>query len=704
MDKTPDRFVNRELSWLEFNQRVLDEAASEDVPLMDRLFFLTITGSNLDEFFMVRVGGLELLREANSRTRDPAGLTATQQLTAIARRVGAMVAGQYALYNNELLPALARAGLGITTPDAFSAAERARMQSAFTDEIAPVLTPMHVEAGPSFPLLRNLELYVAVQLEPDETDDAPHAYAVVRVGTGLNRLWPARETPSDRLFVLLEDLVILHLDTLFPGRRVLAAAPFRVTRNADMQIEEDFAEDLSQEMARVLKQRRTSACVRLEIGGRAPASLVDFLSGALDMRREGVHLINGPIDLTGLRPLAAVEERAALHYPAWPPQATADLDPKADLFEQIARHDILVSHPFESFDPVLRLVKDAAEDPDVLAIKQILYRTSPDSPIIRALRRAAESGKYVTAVVELKARFDEARNIAWARELAGAGVQVVYGVRHLKTHGKICLVVRREREGIVRYVHFGTGNYNDTTARLYTDVGLLTRDAELGADASAFFNAICGRSEPRPYTWLAQSPLGLRDHLLELVVDETTRKRKGHRARIRAKMNSLADPALIDALYAASQAGVDIELNVRGICCLRPGVPGLSENIRVISIVDRFLEHSRIFVFYHGGANLTYISSADWMPRNLDRRVELLVPVRDKDCKRKLKNILDACFADNTKARRIRPDGTYEPLRPEGRRRAVRSQELLYQQACAAWKQARRERLTSFEPHRPTPS
>ncbi len=700
MAHKPDRFINRELSWLEFNQRVLDEAACVDVPLMDRLFFLTITASNLDEFFMVRVGGLELTRLAGVRKRDIAGMTPVQQLTKISARVERMVADQYALYRDVILPELAHAGLALVTYGSLAADERAQARGTFTDEILPVLTPMFLDRDGPVPLLQNFDLYVAAELA-SEADEAGNDYAAVPVGRNLARLWPIVGREAGHAFMLIEDLVIQHIGDLFPGRDVLSAVPFRITRNADMAVEEDFADDLSREMETVLQQRRTSACVRLEIGTISSRSLVSFLRDLLDVPKTGVMRVEGPVDLTGLRPLVELEGYADLHASSWPPQPSADIDPKASLFAQIERRDILLSLPFESFDPIVRLVTEAADDPDVLAIKQILYRTSPGSPIIMALRKAAENGKYVTVVVELKARFDEARNIAWARELEAAGVQVVYGVKHLKTHGKICMVVRREREGVVRYVHFGTGNYNDKTARLYTDVGLLTRDPGLGADASSFFNAICGRSEPRPYRWLEQAPLRLRDRLLELIADETARAKQGQRARIMAKMNSLADPALIEALYKASRAGVEVLLNVRGICCLRPGVTGFSGNIRVVSIVDRFLEHSRIFHFHHGGARLTFISSADWMPRNLDKRVELLVPVRDKACKRKLLSILKACFADNVKARNILSDGGYGPVSHEKPRSASRCQEVLYRAAREARQQAERDRLTSFEPHLP---
>ena len=701
MADASERFINRELSWLEFNQRVIDEAANEGVPLMDRLFFLSVTGSNLDEFFMVRVGGLELLRQAGVRTRDPAGLTPIKQLAMIRQRVKSMVEDQYSLYRGMLQPELAKAGLLIVQPDVLSDTERVQMQERFKEQVLPVLAPMPLSLEGNFPLLHNLELYVGIRLAGRGAAEAEDEFAAVPVSRGLDRFLSVARDATGGVFVFIEDVVIHHAAELFPGRQILEAAPFRITRNADMRVEEEFAEDLAEEMERVLKERRTSGCVRLEVGHRMSPAMANFLAAALEGTRTTMLRIDGPLDLTGLRGLVEIEGRDELHFPSWTPQPSADVDPNVSLFEQLAGRDILVSLPFESFDPVVRLIREAAEDPGVLAIKQILYRTSPDSPVVQALRRAAENGKYVTAIVELKARFDEARNIAWARTLEVDGVQVVYSVKGLKTHGKICVVVRREREGIVRYMHFGTGNYNEKTARLYTDVGLLTRDQELGDDASAFFNAICGHSEPRPYTWIEQSPLGLRNRLLELIANEAARKQEGQRARIMAKMNSLADPALIEALYGASQAGVEILLNVRGICCLRPGVPGLSDNIRVVSIIDRFLEHSRIFHFHHGGSRLIYISSADWMPRNLDRRVELLVPVRDKTCRRKLEEILDACFADTTKASVMGADGTYARVATEGRKRPVRCQELLYQKACEARTRVRQNRLTVFEPHRP---
>lgn len=697
--KNTDLYINRELSWLEFNQRVLDNANNDEVPLLDRLFFLSVTGSNLDEFCMVRVGGLELLRQAGVRKRDPAGLSPGGQLTRIARRVKTMADDQYSCWKNHLLPELLKEGIRCVGYNDLSGSEQHRLKDEFLENVLPVLSPMPLDRGESFPLLHNMMLYVAVVMKKADSDDNRCQYAAVPVQRSLDRLVSISADDKRTAFLFIEDVVIHHIQELFPGREVIEAVPFRVTRNADMSVEEEFADDLAREMERILRQRRISGCVRLEIGHRASSRLRSFLVVALGVHKDFVFKIDGPIDLTGLRKFVGMEGHDHLSYEDWSPQPCSEIDLSKSMFDQISARDILISLPFESFDPVVRLVTEASEDPDVLAIKQVLYRTSPSSPIIHALRRAADNGKYVTVLVELKARFDEARNITWARDLEEAGVQVIYGVKYLKTHSKICMVVRKESEGIVRYLHLGTGNYNDKTARLYTDVGLLTRDADIGMDASSFFNAVAGHSEPKPYRRIAQSPTGLRNRLLELIEAETARKRQGQRACIMAKMNSLADPKLISALYEASEAGVEVLLNVRGICCLRPGVKGLSENIRVVSIIDRFLEHSRIFYFYNGGSKQVFISSADWMPRNLDRRVELLVPVTKKDCRRKLVRILETCFSDNVSASEILPDGGYRKVVPEAREKIVRAQEVLYQRAREAARRNRQNRRTTLTPH-----
>jgi polyphosphate kinase len=499
---------------------------------------------------------------------------------------------------------------------------------------------------------------------------------------------------------MLEDVVAMLIDRFFPGEDVLECVPFRLTRNADMGLREDQAFDLLAQMEELLDARKESDCVRLEIADHASPELLGFLRDALSLGEGDVFAVPGPLDLSALRQLADLAGFDDLRYPPWPPQPSPGVDPTVPMFDVLAHRDLLLYHPYDSFEPVVRLIEEAARDPDVLAIKQILYRTSRDSPVVAALARAAEQGKYVTAVVELKARFDEARNIEWARSLEQAGVQVIYGIKGFKTHAKVCIIVRREPQGIQRYLHLGTGNYNEQTARLYSDVSFMTANEELAADATNFFNAISGYSQPQRFRKIEAAPIGLRERLVEMIESETHRKQQGQKAQIAAKLNSLVDPQIIDALYAASQAGVKVRLNVRGICCLRPGVPGLSENISVVSIVDRYLEHARILYFYHGGDERVFISSADWMPRNLDRRIELLVPVEDPASQKRLIAILETHLQDTVKARQLTADGVYEPVKPRGRRKPFRSQEELYRQACEAVKEEEQLKRTAFETHR----
>jgi polyphosphate kinase len=498
----------------------------------------------------------------------------------------------------------------------------------------------------------------------------------------------------------MEELVQANVQRFFPGEQVLECHAFRITRNADISIDDDRNSDLLEQMKKIIGARRESDYVRIEISDQASSTLLTFLQELLSVCLEDVYSVPGPLDLTAFRQLTELQGFDHLRYTSWPPQPSVDVDPSKNLFEKIARESILLFHPYESFDPVVRLLEEASDDPDVLAIKQTLYRTSKKSPIIAALKRAAERGKYVTAIVELKARFDEARNIEWAREMEAAGVQVIYGVKGLKTHSKICLIIRRETHGVQRYVHFGTGNYNESTAKIYSDVSYLTCDEELSSDAVSFFNAVTGFSQPQNFRKIEAAPIGLRDKLLTLIASETRRKKQGQDAAIMAKLNSLVDPKLIDAIYEASQAGVKIDLNIRGICCLKPGVAGLSDNIRVISIVDRYLEHARILYFQHGGENLVFISSADWMPRNLDRRVELLVPVEETRHRERLIEILELSFRDTVKCSELQEDGSYKRIRAVGRRKKLRYQEELNQQARAAVKQAEKSKPTVFEPHR----
>jgi polyphosphate kinase len=693
----PGRFINRELSWLEFNQRVLDEAMDERNPLLERLRFLAITASNLDEFYMVRVGGLQRLAAEGSAKTDPAGLTPRAQLEAIGRRTQRMLADQHACLLEHLDPALKEAGIRRVLPEALTERQRPDIEQLFESDLYPVLTPMAVGPDLEFPLLMGQALHLGVQLAPGETGEP--RLAVIPLGRSTPR-FVTLPSEGGREYILLEDVVRLFADRFFPGEQVEACLPFRIARNADLSVREDLASDLLAEMSNVLDARKESACVCLEVSTDAGGPFLDFLQQALGVTDDWVYRVPGPIDLAAFMQLADVSGFDHLRYEPWPPQLAPDIDPKEGMFDVIAERAVLLYHPFESFDPVVRLLEEAADDPDVLSIKQVLYRTSRRSPIVAALKRAAENGKYVTALVELKARFDEARNIEWARDLERASVQVIYGVKGLKTHAKVCVIVRREPDGIRRYVHYGTGNYNESTARLYTDVSYMTRDEDLGADATAFFHAVNGYSQIPAFRRIAAAPLGLRARLLELIDSEKQRRLEGQRAGIMAKFNSLADPKIIDALYDASAAGVKIELNVRGICCLRPGVPGLSENISVTSIVDRFLEHARIFHFHHGGDELVFISSADCMPRNLDRRLELLVPVEDPPARERLIRILGACLDDTVKGRKILPDGGYEAPRPAAADASLSSQARLHREACERVKQATRQRQLVLEPHR----
>jgi polyphosphate kinase len=699
MSTPPRRFFNRELSWLEFNQRVLEEAQDLQIPLLERLKFLAITASNLDEFFMVRVGGLQILREQGNNKPDPAGMTPEAQLLAIQARTSLMMQEQYNCFLNVLEPALAEAGIRRLSPRELSDKQATLVRRIFEDEIYPVLTPIAVEPDHHFPLLVNQTLNVCVRLAPRPKESRPR-FALIPFGR-LERRFLTLQSEGGYAYMLLEDAVALHVEQFFTGEQVDECVPFRISRNADLGLREDQAADLLAEMEEVLDARRLSDCVHLDIASGASPAVREFLQQGLEIADDQVAIAPGPLDLGAFMRLAELSGFEGLKYEAWPPKPSPDVDLRSSMFDVIARRDVLLHHPYESFEPVLRLVEEAADDPDVLAIKQTLYRTSRHSPIVSALCRAAEKGKHVTAIVELKARFDEERNIEWAKSLEQAAVQVIYGVKGLKTHAKICVIVRREPHGIQRYIHFGTGNYNEITARMYGDVSYMTCDEELGADATSFFNAISGYSQPQQFRKIEAAPLGLRDKLLEMIENETHRKKEGQRAHIAAKLNSLVDPDIIEALYVASQAGVKIRLNVRGICCLCPGIEGLSENITVVSIVDRYLEHSRIVYFYHGGDERIYISSADWMPRNLDRRVELLVPVDDAPSRKRLIKILDTYFRDTEKARRLRPDGSYERVNSSQRKkRRLRAQEAFYEEARDTLKRVEQSRRTTFEPYR----
>jgi polyphosphate kinase len=650
----PELYINRELSWLEFNRRVLAQAIDADVPLLERVRFLAIFANNLDEFFMVRVAGLKSQVAADITEPTPDGLTPLEQLEAIARRLRPMVdAGQDCLHD-QLIPLLARNGIPILTVQDLPASQRVEIDQYFEETVFPVLTPLAVDPGHPFPYISNLSLSLAVTIADPRTD--VQRFARVKVPEVLPRLVPLKAV---RAFVPLEALIAANLDRLFPGMEVLESRPFRVTRNADLDLEEDEADDLLMAVEAELRRRRFGQVVRLEVARDMPERVIQMLQEELDVDETHTYRITGMLGLHDLTQIADLDI-PRLRWPPWTPAVHprfGEAPTAEEVFDEIRASDILVRHPYDSFHhTVERFITAAAEDPDALAIKQTLYRTSGDSPIVKALIRAAEQGKQVVALVELKARFDEQANIAWARSLEKAGVHVVYGLVGLKTHSKTSLVVRRERDGIRRYVHIGTGNYNPKTARLYTDLGLLSCCPSLGADLTDLFNFLTGYSRQQEYRSLLVAPLGLRVRLAELIQREIDRHSPERPGLIRAKLNSLIDQQLIADLYRASRAGVQIDLVVRGICGLRPGVLGVSDHIRVISIVGRFLEHQRILQF---GQDDFYIGSADWMPRNLDRRVEVVTPVRDPELREELRSILDVTLADNTQAWTLGPDGSW---------------------------------------------
>ncbi len=697
-----DRFINRELSWLEFNQRVLDQAADTSLPLLERAKFLAITSSNLDEFVMVRIGSLKMQYERNSMVRDISGMSVSEQLQAVASRCRAIVARQYDVLKTSLEPQLAESDIRHIDLNACSDRCSEAADARFHTDVFAVLSPQAIFEERPFPLLQGLGVHLSVRLKsttkpsPAEASEPLWDFVVIPLGRTVPRLLPM---PSDRghSYVLLEELVTHYIEDFFPGREVAECIAFRITRNADVELREDSAFDLMVGMEDVLESRRQSRAVRLEFTAGASDPMLAFLSEKMQLKSEDLFPINGPLDLTYLFTLHGLEGFDALRDEPWPAQGTPDIDPAESMFTTIAASDLLMIHPFEKFDPVVRLIEEAAVDPDVLAIKQVLYRTSRNSPIVAALMRAAEHGKYVSVIVELKARFDEARNIEWAREMEQAGVQVIYGIRGLKTHAKVCIIVRRESQGIVRYLHFGTGNYNEVTANLYSDVSLLTCNEELGIEATSFFNCVTGASQPQQLQHLASAPITLRKRILDLIDGETLRAQAGQRGEIVAKLNALVDAEIIDSLYRASQAGVRILLNIRGVCCLKPGVKDLSETIKVVSIVDRYLEHARVMSFRHGGDETLFISSADWMPRNLDRRVELLIPIDDEKCRKKLLESLRTYFKDTTNTWVMQPNGTYHRLIAGEER--IRAQKVLYDRTCKVMKAIKQSRRTRFQTH-----
>ena len=646
----PEYYENRELSWLKFDARVLNEAKDKSIPLLERLKFVSITSSNLDEFFMVRVASLKDMVHADYRKRDIAGMTASEQLDRINTATRKLVESQYNTYNRSLVPLMAANGIHIIEKyEELTAEQAAYVDRYFEEDVYPVLTPMAVDASRPFPLIRNKTLNIAALLssKKDEKHKDAVEFATVQVPGVLPRLVPIPADTSEnsgevegRTFILLEQIIEKNIDKLFLNYHVLCAHPYRVMRNADLPIDEDEAADLLKEIQKQLKKRQWGEVIRLEVEASVDKKLLRFLKDELKVAEEDIFQISGPIDLTFLMKMYGLSGCDSLRYEPYKPQRVPEIEPGEDIFEAIRGGDILLHHPYETFDPVVDFIRQAASDPDVLAIKQTLYRVSGNSPIIASLAQAAENGKQVSVLVELKARFDEENNIVWAKKLEQAGCHVIYGLVGLKTHSKIALVVRREEDGIRRYVHLGTGNYNDSTAKLYTDCGIFTCNEAIGEDATAVFNMLSGYSEPLSWNELVLAPIWLRTRFMRLIARETKHAREGKPAKIVAKMNSLCDEGIIAALYEASAAGVKIELIVRGICCLKVGIPGISENIHVRSIVGNFLEHSRIFFFLNDGEEELYMGSADWMPRNLDRRVEILFPVLDDTLKEKVKHIL----------------------------------------------------------------
>ena len=663
-----ERFTNRELSWLAFNKRVLSEAKDNHLPLMERLKFLSITASNLDEFFMVRVASLKDQVNAGYTKKDIAGMTSKEQIDAILKETHKFTTAQYNTYNRSFLPSLKKNGLKIVTEFEKLTEEQADyVDNYFQKEVFPVLTPMAVDSSRPFPLIRNRSLNIGALLM-DKKKKGTIDFATVQVPSVLPRVVTI-PTDGDNCttVILLEQIIEKNIQKLFLNYRVLCQAPFRVMRNADLSIDEDEAADLLIEIEKQLKKRQWGEAIRLEVEDNIDKRLLKTLRKEFDLSEDAIFKINGPLDLTFLMKVYDIEGFDHLKEPKYRPQQPKMLDASRDLFEQIREHDILLHHPYETFDPVVNFVKKAASDPNVLAIKQTLYRVSSHSPIIASLAQAAENGKQVSVLVELKARFDEENNIVWAKKLEKAGCHVIYGLVGLKTHSKITLVVRKEEDEIRRYVHLGTGNYNDSTAKLYTDMGMFTSKTRYGEDATAVFNMLSGYSEPLVWNKLSLAPLWLRGKFLSLIEREKEHAKNGRPARIIAKMNSLCDPGIIEALYDASEAGVEIDLIVRGICCLRAGIKGLSEHIRVRSIVGTFLEHSRIFYFENNGNAEYYMGSADWMPRNLDKRVEILFPIEDPILQEEIYHILHIQLSDTKKAHLLMPDGHYVKVDQRGK-------------------------------------
>lgn len=692
-------FTNRELSWLKFNIRVLNEAEDDDVKLFERLKFLSITSSNLDEFFMVRIASLKDMVDADYKKKDISGMSAEKQLGILTKETHDFVKKQYEVYNKSLVPLLKKENLHIISHgDELDANEKKFIDEYFDEFVYPVLTPMAVDASRPFPLVRNKTLNIAALIRKRKEEnskkkkkdvylgnvDADLDFAMVQVPSVLPRIVEIPTEFEERKIIYLEDIIEKNIDKLFLNYEVISAATFRVMRNAEFKLDEDDASDLLEEIKKKLKKRQWGEAIRLEAEDRMDASLLNFLKSELNVDEEDIFKINGPLDLTVLMKIYSLEGFERLKDKKHVPVMNQRFIDCEDIFEEIKKKDILLSHPYESFDPVIDFVSKAAADKNVLAIKQTLYRVSGNSPIIKALANAADNGKQVTVLVELKARFDEENNINWARMLEKAGCHVIYGLVGLKTHSKITLVVRREEDGIRRYVHLGTGNYNDSTAKLYTDLGMFTARESYGEDATAVFNMLSGYSEPPFWKRYVVAPLWMKDIFLKKISQCEEAAKRGSEVRIIAKMNSLSDKDIICALYSASCAGVKIDLIVRGICCLKVGIKGVSENITVRSIVGTFLEHARIFDFRIDGEEEIFLGSADWMNRNLEKRVEIVFPVADEDIIKSIKHYLDVELEDNVKASILLPDGRYEKIRRVGSEKK-NSQDIFIKEAKAEY-------------------
>ena len=690
----PEYYVNRELSWIKFNERVLSEARDKTLPLFERLEFLSITSSNLDEFYMVRVASLKDQVHAKYTKADISGLTPREQLRSISEKTHELVQVQYSTYNRSLLPTLKKAGLHVIEEhEMLTDAQKEYVDQYFEENVYPVLTPMAMDSSRPFPLIRNKTLNIGALIAKKDRkkEEKILEFATVQVPSVLPRVVLIPGGKNDKQSVIfLEELIERNIGKLFLNNDVVCAHPYRIMRNADLSIDEDEAEDLLVEIQKQLKKRQWGEVIRLEVEEKMDSRLLKILKSEFEIKEEDM--------LMKLYGLDGFEDYKASGYTPAPVAAFRGYE---SIFDRIREGDVFVHHPYMSFDPVVKFVQQAAKDPSVLAIKQTLYRVSGHSPIVAALAQAAENGKQVSVLVELKARFDEENNIVWAKKLEKAGCHVIYGLVGLKTHSKITLVVRREENGIRRYVHLGTGNYNDSTAKLYTDCGIFTCDARIGEDATAVFNMLSGYSEPKYWNKLIVAPLWMKDRFLKMIELEANHAKEGKEARIMAKMNSLCDPKIMEALYHASACGVKIELIIRGICCLKVGIPGVSENITVRSIVGDFLEHSRIFYFYNNGAEEVFMGSADWMPRNLDRRVEIVFPVEDEKIKREVIHILDVELADNRKAHILQPDGTY--IKPDRRGKVLinSQQEFCTEAQEQAKDPGKKDRLKIFIPAEP---